>query len=59
MPVARREESKEDFMVVKDSVGVTRRRMVVRWDLKRRVCCEEEGFYFELVGGSYGGKKSG
>lgn len=34
-------------MVVKESVGVTRRRIVVRWDLKRRVNCEEEGFYCE------------
>ena len=47
-PVARREESREDFMVVKGSVGVTRRRMVVRWDLMRRVCCEEEGFCCEF-----------
>ena len=58
-PVARREESREDFMVVKGSVGVTRRRMVVRWDLKRRVCCEEEGFCCGLGEVSYGDNRNG
>ena len=44
-PVARMEESSEDFMEVNDVVGVTKRRIVVRWDLKRRVHWLELSFY--------------
>ena len=43
-PVARMEAWREDFMELKDAVGVTRRRMVVRWYLRRRVHWEGLGF---------------
>lgn len=48
-PVARMEVRREDLMVLKDAVGATRRMMVVRWYLKRRV--HWEGSVFWVKGG--------
>ena len=58
-PVARMEEMRENFMVLKDAVGVTRRRMVVRWYLKRRVHWEGSGFCGKGYIISYGSQRAG